>query len=64
MSHEPWRSTSNVPADNDTDTTMLVLGHSVDRTDRHQVDPEGVTGARRHGESHRADCQVPWSSRW
>jgi hypothetical protein len=30
-------------ADNDTDTTMVVLGHSVDRTDRNQADPEGVT---------------------
>ena len=31
-------------ADNDTDTTMIVLGHSVDRTEKHQADPEGVTG--------------------
>ena len=31
-------------ADGDTDTTMVVLGHPVDRTERHQVDPENVTG--------------------
>ncbi len=30
-------------ADNDTDTTIVVLGHPVDRTERHQADPEGVT---------------------
>jgi hypothetical protein len=28
----------------DTDTTMLVLGHRVDREETHQTDPEGVTG--------------------
>ena len=27
----------------DTDTTLLVLGHPVDRESKHQVDPEGVT---------------------
>jgi hypothetical protein len=30
--------------EHDTDTTMLVLGHAVDRTSTHEVDPEGVTG--------------------
>ena len=30
-------------ADGDTDTTMVVLGHPVDREDSDQVDPEGVT---------------------
>ena len=29
---------------NDTDTTMLVLGHAVDREATHKTDPEGVTG--------------------
>jgi hypothetical protein len=29
--------------DNVTDTTLLVLGHPVDRESKHQVDPEGVT---------------------
>ncbi len=28
---------------NDSDTTMLVLGHAVDRESTHEVDPEGVT---------------------
>jgi hypothetical protein len=28
----------------DNDTTMLVLGHSVDRESTHETDPEGVTG--------------------
>ena len=28
---------------NDADTTMVVLGHPVDRADRNQADPEGVT---------------------
>lgn len=27
----------------DTDTTLLVLGHAVDREDTHEADPEGVT---------------------
>jgi hypothetical protein len=30
-------------ADGDSDTTMLVLGHDVDRESKHQADPEGVT---------------------
>jgi hypothetical protein len=30
-------------AENDSDTTMLVLGHPVDRESKHQADPEGVT---------------------
>ena len=30
--------------ENDADTTMLVLGHAVDREATHQTDPEGVTG--------------------
>lgn len=30
-------------ADGDSDTTMLVLGHAVDRESKHQADPEGVT---------------------
>jgi hypothetical protein len=30
-------------ADADSDTTMLVLGHAVDRESKHQADPEGVT---------------------
>jgi hypothetical protein len=29
--------------ENDSDTTMLVLGHPVDRESKHQADPEGVT---------------------
>ena len=29
--------------ENDTDTTMLVLGHDVDREAKHEADPEGVT---------------------
>ena len=28
---------------NDSDTTMLVLGHAVDRASKHEADPEGVT---------------------
>lgn len=30
-------------AERDSDTTMLVLGHPVDREAKHQADPEGVT---------------------
>jgi hypothetical protein len=30
-------------AGSDSDTTMLVLGHPVDRESKHQADPEGVT---------------------
>lgn len=30
-------------ADDDTDFSMLVLGHAEDREDKHQADPEGVT---------------------
>lgn len=29
--------------DADTDTTMVVLGHAVDREAKHQADPEGIT---------------------